>query len=214
MPNWKSPLSSRLNLSRLSPQLRDEIIAELGSYLDDLYQHYCAQGLSDAKAEVLALNEINDARRLSQNIQRAKNGEDAMNHRTKQLWLPGLINLTVAMLILMFEVRTDLNPHLYHTQFGSIPIYFPWLATLPFCGALAAYFSRRAGGDLWKRLATASFPASAYLGCIALVFLVTRFTPDHSAPLGVTAIVIATWALIPGAALLLGALPFLRASTF
>ena len=36
-----------------------------------------------------------------------------MNPRTKQIWLPGLVNLSVAMLILMFEVHRDLEPWMY-----------------------------------------------------------------------------------------------------
>ena len=105
-----------------------------------------------------------------------------MNTRTKQIWLPGLVNLSVAMLILMFEVRKDLGPWMYTAHSVSLPIYFPWLVSLPLCGALGAYLCRLAGGDWIARLTTASFPALTYFACFALVFLIisVRTSPRFS----------------------------------
>ncbi len=108
MPDWNALLRERLDLSRLAPRQQDEVIAELAAHLEDLYAEYRSQGLSESAAIEHAQSELSST--LARNIQRAKHEEKTMNTRTKQLWLPGLVNLSVAMLILMFDVRKDLGP--------------------------------------------------------------------------------------------------------
>ena len=125
-----------------------------------------------------------------------------MNQRTRQLWLPGLINLSIAMFVLMFEVHKNFHPWFYIRQSVIVPLYVPWLISLPLCGALSAYLSRRAGGSLVARLTTASFPAAAYLAFFALVFPITRLG-QHPAPLGMLGVVVGGWVLVPCAASLL-----------
>jgi hypothetical protein len=207
MSDWNALVRERLDLTNPSPEEQEQIVSELASHLDDLFEEYRAHGLSESEAVTRAIHEVTDWRGLAQNIQRAKQ-EESMNPRTKQLWLPGLVNLTIAMVLLMLEIRTGVQPRVYNAQYAAMVLYFPWLAILPFCGALGAYLSRRAGGDRWARLATASFPAAAYLGCFILIFLVTRFGPDRFVSLSALGVVVSTWVVIPGAALLLGALPF------
>ncbi len=214
MGNWNKIVRERLHLAGLFPAQQDEIITEIASHLDDLCAQYRERGLSESEATERAIHEVTDWRGLAENIERSKQ-EEPMNRRTKQLWLPGLINLTAAMLVLLFEVRLDFHPRVLTEHSGTmlfyIPFYVPWLASLPFCGALAAYVCRRAGGDPWTRLASASFPAAAYLGFFALVLPIACFGP-HFVPWGAVAVVVCAWVLIPGAALLLGALPFLGRS--
>ncbi len=214
MPDWTRLVRERLNLKGLSPEDQQQATAELASHLDDLCQEYRTQGLNESEARARALNEVTDWRTLARAIHRTKCEEEPMNRRSKQFWLPGMINLTIAMAILMFEVRMDLHPHVYNTRFADMMLYIPWLLALPFCGAFAAYLCRRAGGDRVARLVTASFPAAAYLGCFALVLPIARFGPDHFVSWGAVAVVVSGWVILPGAALLLGALPFLRTSTF
>jgi hypothetical protein len=211
MPDWNGLVRKRLKLVHLSPAQQDATIAELTSHLEDLYADYRGRGLNDSEATQRALQEIPDWRGLAENIERSKQ-EQSMNRRTKQFWLPGLINLAIAMFVLMFEVRMDLHPRIYNTRFADMMLYIPWLLALPFCGGFAAYLCRRAGGDRVARLATASFPAAAYLGCFVLVLPIARFGPDHFVAWGAVAVVVSCWVILPGIALLLGALPFLRTS--
>ena len=211
-PDWSALLRERLDLKSLSPQDQQQTTAELASHLDDLCEEYRLQGLSETEAVARAINTVTDWPALASAIQRAKREEEPMNRRTRQFWLPGIINLMIAMLGLMFEVRMDSHPRIYNTRFADMMLYIPWLLALPFCGAFAAYLCRRAGGDRAARLATASFPAAAYLGCFVLVLPIARFGPDHFVAWGAVAVVVFCWAILPGIALLLGALPFLRTS--
>jgi hypothetical protein len=212
MPDWTRLVRERLDLEDLSPDQQKDTIAELASHLDDLFEEYRAQGLNESDASARAMQEVSDWQGLAKTIRRARR-EETMNHRTKQLWLPAMINLTIAMAVLTFEVRMDLHPQFYVTHSPAMLIYVPWIwiVSLPFCGALAAYLCRRAGGDRLVRLATASFPAAGYFGCFILVLLVAQFGPDAPVAWGAVGILVSTWALMPAAALLLGALPFLRA---
>jgi hypothetical protein len=212
MPDWTRLVRERLDIEDLSPNQQKDTIAELASHLDDVYAEYRERGLNESESTQRAIQEVPDWRSLARHIRRAKQ-EEGMNHRTQQLWLPAMINLTIAMAVLTFEVRMDLHPQFYVTHSPAMLIYVPWIwiVSLPFCGALAAYLCRRAGGDRLVRLATASFPAAGYFGCFMLVLLVAQFGPDAPVPWGVVGMLVSTWALMPAAALLLGALPFLKA---
>ena len=213
MPDWKSFVRGRLNLAELPAEEQEEAVAELAGHLEDLYSGHCKRGLSGSEATKRAIQEVTDWRSLAKHIRHAKQ-EESMNHRTKQLWLPGMINLTIAMAILMLEVRMDLHPQFYSTHSPAVLTYIPWLwiVSLPFCGGLAAYLCRHAGGDCLARLATASFPVIGYFGCFTLALVVAPFGPDGPIPWGAVGILVSSWALVPAAALLLGALPFLRPS--
>jgi hypothetical protein len=79
-------------------------------------------------------------------------------------------------------------------------MYFAWLATLPFAGALAAALARRAGARPAERLAAALFPALALAVEVTVVGVMSGFfwrIPIY-------------WVLAPAIICALGALPFLR----
>ncbi len=131
-----------------------------------------------------------------------------MNQRTKSLWLPGLISLLVANVFLMMLQRSGLPIHLFKLGSVILALYVPWLVVLPLCGAIGAYLSLRAGGDRVARLSAALFPGIAFLGLFCLVFLASLFV-GHA-----TVVMIGVGLLmgvLHGVALLLGALPFLKA---
>ena len=83
---------------------------------------------------------------------------------------------------------------------ANTSLYFVWLATLPFAGALAAGLARRAGARRAERLTAALVPAVALALEVMVVGLVSEFfwrIPVY-------------WVLAPAIACVLGALPFLR----
>jgi hypothetical protein len=79
-------------------------------------------------------------------------------------------------------------------------MYYAWLATLPYAGALAGVLARRAGARPAERLLAALFPAIA-LGVEMIFFgLILGFfwrIPIY-------------WVLVPAVFCALGVLPFLR----
>ena len=197
-----------VNFEDLSPRQQDETIAELAGHLDDLYGQYRARGKSESEAVAYALREVCDWQALSQTIQRAKREEGSMNTRTEHLLLPGFVTLSGAVLLFAACIRLN-HSYIYHGRFADAIFDLPWLFTLPFCGAAGAYLSRRAGGSRMARLACSLFPAGVMLVSMACIILLTHiFGTDGAVSTPALPTIISTTILVPGAAALLGALPF------
>jgi hypothetical protein len=188
-----------------------EIIAELASHLEDLYEQQLATGCGESEAVERALGELTEWRRLARGIRRATREEDEMNNRTKTLWLPGLISLAGSM-AWMWILQGALPQPEMRLNHAGLPLLYQllWLATSPLIGAASALLSRRWGGGRTTALAAALSPSIVMIPL--WVGLATRM--NHPSPrqwfnlfCGVL-----NWIVVPGVALLLGALPFLRAS--
>jgi len=142
-----------------------------------------------------------------------------VNNRVSALWLPGLVVLSVSMGLLMVLIRAGLRPLTFCLDWHHpLQFYVPWLLTLPLFGALGAYWSLRAGGGTRRRLLAGVFPVVA-MAASFVVLLPIEIIGDvvvggrhfiwHSF-CGFGSFMV-SWVLFPGAALLLGALPFLKA---
>ena len=110
MPEWKALVRERLGDLGLAASQEEIIVAELASHLEEVFDEACAQGFCKSEAIERSLAQVTDWHGLSRNIQRAKREEGTMNHRTKTLWLPGLISLTAAMIFLMVSELFSLQP--------------------------------------------------------------------------------------------------------
>src|SRR5271163_4768969 len=133
-----------------------------------------------------------------------------MNNRTKTLWVPGLISLTGSMASMLFLQRALPQPQMRLNHAG-LPLLYQllWLAMLPLFGAVSARLSRRAGGDRSTTLIAVLFPSIVMTPLWTV--LATRMS--HPSPRQWFGLLSGAmnWIVIPGAALLLGALPFLKA---
>jgi len=139
-----------------------------------------------------------------------------MNARTKSMWLPGFATLTFAMGTLMLMTRLNIEPKMiWHGSMALVQLYLPWLAALPLIGALGAYLSRQAQGQMRARLVAALFPALVPFAIFCPAIVVSAVLEHHLTWTVVPvafALLVFNWVLLPGTALLLGALPFLRKS--
>lgn len=230
MPDWKAVVVSHLKGIELDASAQQEVVTELADHLEDRYEHFLAQGMIEADAHRLTLDEIPDWPKLGGVIARSKHKEEAMNQRSKILWLPGLVAFSTASILLMILQRlTALRPALLLTLERIVgfrptfwwrnqvdPIYFCWWVLLPLCGAAGAYLSRRAGGTRFACLASSLFPSIVMLGIFCFVLPVSLVIDKnavvrHHPFYFVLAMVI--WTVVPGLALILGALPFLPQSS-
>ena len=137
-----------------------------------------------------------------------------MNDRTRGIWVPGLVSLTVAMTFLMILQLSGVQPQFIWMRSGPpLELYTPWVIAHPVFGAIGAYLSRRAGGDRRACLAAGLFPSMVMFGvfCVGLAILVVN-RQLHPVSLLVAFGQISCWIVLPGLALLAGALPFLKAS--
>jgi hypothetical protein len=214
MPDWNRLISERMGTLTLSREVRDEVVAELATHLEELYQACRAHGANESQAIETALCQAADWRELGREISHAKNEEGGMNDRSKQFWMPGLVTLTASMLWLMLLQRWNWRPETT-LAYGRPPLapYLIWLITQPVFGAAGAYFSCRNGGSRLARLAAGMFPSIAMLGLLIFIalagFFVERnpFLWKHPAYF---ALIVFPWAIFPALALSIGVLPFLK----
>lgn len=218
MHDWEEVARRRLGDLRLDTRDRAEIISELADHLEDVYERARASGMPEPAAFRQCEAQLAEVRQIAGRIERSKLKEGAMNHRTKTLWLPGLVTLTVSSVFLMIsqlvsEHTAPVPSKLVSSENArALAFYLPWLVTLPFSGAAGAYLSRRGGGKRLNTVAAAVLPAIIMLAVLCLIVPIgifverNRFVIHH---LSYFAIAIAIWAVVPGAALFLGAVPFL-----
>jgi len=195
------------------PAQHMEIVAELASHLEDLYENHRAQGVGESEAIELALKELADGRRLGRRLRKAK--ENIMNERTRKFWLPALASVTAACFLVVVTAQLSYKPHIILLRSHAAALVYPlWLLGQPLMGALGAYCSRRAGGNRLTRLTAGLFPSIVMFAAICIVALAQGlslgrgefgrmdFTMLARALMGVI--------VIPSAAMLMGAMPFLR----
>jgi hypothetical protein len=129
------------------------------------------------------------------------------NDRVKRLWLSVTVTWLGTTLSLNVADWLD-HPSLILRR--PIPVTFPlpWLATLILVGATGTYLAQRAGAPRKTRLLVATSPA-LLLGIALLLLLPWRFADGYPWALTFFAIDAENWVVVPGLALLFGALPFL-----
>jgi hypothetical protein len=223
MPDWREIVRPRLTPLGLDAKREEEVISELAGHLEDLYEDLVRQGKSESEAAEFALSAAADWDETRREIQVATNEEVIMNYRLgpaekrrlKTFWLPGACTGALSGILLrLLQMPSAPLPHVFWPTPGMpFVFYWHWLLCLPLVGAIGAYWSRHAGGKLRERALAASSPALAWL-CFPGVFLpfvlVFQWIVHHSAPFVPAALFLLGWVVLPEAALLLGALPFLR----
>jgi hypothetical protein len=214
VPDWNALIRERIGDLRLASALEGEVVAELSSHLQELYESLVADGLCKPDAILRSLEEVDDWRQLARKIRRAKREKGIMNHRTKVLWLPGLISLTASMTWLMAVELTNLLPGTTWLHGGSVEIWYAlWLLGQPVVGAVAAYLSRRAGGTLRDRIGAAlltsvvMFGVMGFVGVMAWLVEKNPYLTQHPSSLFFALLI---WAVVPAFALLIGTVPFLK----
>ncbi|MFZ0213329.1 MAG: hypothetical protein WBE20_02630 [Candidatus Acidiferrales bacterium] len=229
MRDWRNEVEQVLAAGKFSAPEREEISRELAGHLDDLYHAARNRGLDESAAIKCAFAELHEDPRLGPKLRRARQ-ENTMNDRTKRLWLPSMamIFATIALLTI-FSV-----PGLSHPEYGTLwlrsgaahwreifwGIYgsrnIGWLCILALFGAAGAYWSRRAGSGRAMQVAVGLSPLVLFVVMFAVMvhysFALDGVPPDN-ALIPALAVDGLKWVLIPGVALLLGVLPFLRNNT-
>jgi hypothetical protein len=213
VPDWRNLIREKTDGLCLAPAQKEEVRAELASHLEELYDQQRALGVAEPEAERRSLDELSCWDELGRRIETAKREEGIMNERTKRLWLPGLASFWLAMACeVAFGGVSDYGS-LFHAHVSQLACFL-WLVGQLGCGALGAYLSRRAGGTPSARLAAALFPSGILL--ITMLIVIGICAAARALGLGFAALdfgilvkPVFTVMVIPAAAMLVGALPFL-----
>ena len=229
-------IKRRLGNLGLGTRREEEIVRELSEHLADHAAALEARGVARDAAAHEALESVSNWPKLRNEILSAESEETTMNYRTKTLWLPSLGTFTLSMGLLSLLQISGFQPHFFwlsKTGMSMEPylmFYLPWLIVLPLIGAVAAYWSQRAGGKPLHRLLAALAPPIGMLlfifVIIPLILLLTymlmplflhggghRGIPPptlHAPPIIAVVAFLVSWVLLPAVGLLVGAVPFLR----
>ena len=122
MPDWKRLVRKQLTRSEtMSPEVMDEVVAELTTHLEEVFERALAAGAPQKTAIRRALQEVESWSDLTRQICRTKSTEDGMTHRTRTLWLPGIAVLFVIGLALVIVNRAPaLQELIWIALFGML----------------------------------------------------------------------------------------------
>ncbi len=232
MPNEQELIRARLGNLGLRRAREEEIIRELGNYVEDHAAELAASGVPSPGDVQQALDCVPDWPALRNQILSAETEEAAMNYRTKVVWLPALGALFLSSTPLAILQYAGYSPRFYFLSGGHysfFTLYIPWLISLPIVGAVTALWSQRAGGKAIHRLLAALAPSIGLIGVFLGAFLISlvhtllvalyvglpiyNVAPPlvHDARTIVAIFApLVSWVLLPAAGLLVGAAPFLR----
>jgi len=213
MPDWQEMVREKLAGAAVSRRRREELISELSNHLDDLHAELLASGVEEPEASAQCLEQIDDVQQIAAAASRSQIWEDFMNQRSRTLWLPGLITLTLASVSLaVMQLFTFSRRRVYWVDGVNVEVGVLWLLSLVPCGALGAYMSCRAGGTRWNSILASLFPSMTMLGVFCVVLPIAIFIErntyviHHLRPFGLALL---AWTIVPGVPSLLGALAVL-----
>jgi hypothetical protein len=213
MRDWKALVEERLAGLALEPEDKAEVIAEVATHLEEICEEMVRQGISDEEAVRRTLSRVGDWGDLQRKIFAAKRRGHPMKKRIWQLWVPGFLTMILSMLFLTVLYRLGWRARLVSSGPNAILLYTPWLAGLPFFGALGAFLSSRAGGSRVNALLVSVFPALALTFAFLFMFpfgMTAELIMGRPVDFSHVATVLLKdgigWIVAPGAALLVGGL--------
>lgn len=214
MPDWRDLVEEGLQGIRLTEQEAAEVVEELADHLEEAYRGSLARGLSDHAAAQMASQEVSNWRELRREIEFSRTKEMQMNKRVSQFWFPSLLTILLAMVFLMAIETLGPKPWISSAQpLRMTPlavVYFAWIITLPFIGALGAWLSARAGASPRFVFASIVFPLLPYLGFFVIGLPIAVILDDkvaHNIMLPAFFVGFGAWVMLPAIALLAGGLP-------
>ncbi len=132
----------------------------------------------------------------------------------RQVGLPAASSVVLAAAAFGLDQAFGPRPAAWLFKYGTVLFYVPWLGALVLISACAAYWARRSGASVPGRLFVAVSPAifmGGVVTCLSLLVVLAASASGHVVhPMDAVGHFLIGWLLVPGAAGILGALPFLR----
>ena len=227
MHNWEALVGSRLNNLRLCAETQRDIVREVASHFEDIYDDARERGASDAGAREQALGSVGDWRRFAADVKYEKETFMTMTPFRRKVIVPGLVGLvfyTIALWITSI-LHAQGAQYVFHTVTARTYYVYnvPWLLALPLAGAVGAWLSWRQGGNARQRLAAGILPALTFawvplLGLVTAVawLIMSNVSPyrvsDHAGVVEWTLRIgslLVPWVVAPALSMAVGTVPFL-----
>lgn len=218
MRDWSALVYRHLASVRVDERRRREISTELAAHLEDAYDGALRSGSTEAEAIARAMEHVPDWGALAVAVNRSTEENATMTRQAITVLLPGttiLLAAATGMSLVVYSTPADrwVDPSWYVHAFAAGLAFLFYLLL----GAIGAAWSRHVGGSPGERLAAGAFPlvlhaaiAGPVVGADMLYALSRGGAGRH---LGINIINMTLVMLVaPGAALLLGVLPFARSS--
>jgi hypothetical protein len=214
--DWSALVHRHLASVRVDDRRRHEISAELSAHLEDAYDSAVRSGCTEAEAVACAMERVPDWRALAVAVNRSIDEDTTMTRRAITVLLPGTTMLLAAatgMSLVVYATPADrwVDPR-WHVLAPAAGLAFLFYLVL---GAIGAAWSRRAGGSRGERLAAGAFPLVLHMAMAGpavgadMLYAFSRGAVGWHLDINFINMVL-VMLVAPGAALLLGGLPFAR----
>ena len=210
MHDWCDVVRQKLAGVAISRRQREDLVAELANHLEDLFAERLASGISEPEAYAKCLEQLDGVQQIAA-AKQSQSWEEFMNQRSRTFWLPGLVTLTLASVLLtVMQLFAFSRPRVYWVDGVNVEVGMFWLLSLVPCGALGAYMSCRAGGTRWNSIIACLFPPLTMLGVFCVVLPIAIFIERNTFiihHLRYFGLALLAWTIVPSIPLLIGALP-------
>jgi hypothetical protein len=216
--DWSALVHRHLASVRVDDRRRREIGAELAAHLEDAYVAAVQGGCTEAEAVACAMERVPDWRALAVAVERSADEDTIMTRQAITVLLPGTTMLLAAatgMSLVVSSTPPDrwLDPRwqVHAVEAGLTFLFYLLL------GAIGAAWSRHVGGSPGERLAAGAFPLVLHVAVVGLglgedmLYAFSRGAVGRHLDINIINMIL-IMLVAPGAALLLGVLPFARRS--
>ena len=167
MREWEMAVSERMIGLKLCAEARNDVVRELASHFEDIYDDARERGTGEQDARDEALGSVRDWRRFTRDVQHEKETFMTTTPFRRKVVYPGLIALVTACIPLWITsvMHHYGSQYIFHVVDARRYFVFniPWLVSLLAAGAAGAWFSSRNGGSIAQRISAALFPAFLFL---------------------------------------------------
>ena len=227
MRDWELAVSDRMGGLKLCAEARYDVVRELASHFEQIYDNAREGGAGEDEAREQALASVRNWKRFTRDVQSEKETFMTMTPFKRKVVLPGMVALVAS------GIGLWITSMLYRSgaQYVFHPVdtrrYFtlniPWLIALPLVGAIGAWMSWRNGGSMSDRFKAGIFPTLTFAwvpvwgAVIAVIWIILNIvaperTTDHAGLVEWTMRIVAflvPWVVLPAISMSIGTLPFL-----
>ena len=215
MRDWSALVHHHLAAMRIDARRRREMGDELAGHLEDAYLGALRRGCTDSEAMACAMARVPDWAALATAMEDTTTEDAIMTRQARTVLVPGTTMLLTAASGLALALYSTpavrwLDPR-WQDHALAAGLYVVVYLVL---GASGAAWSRRVGGSGGERLAAGAFPLALHVAIAGPAAAAdVLYALSHGAGgrhlIDMSTMMLVMFAL-PGAALLLGVLPFTR----